>query len=173
MASFNPSNASITIFTYKEGLLSKVAHDLQIAVCDFSIDASSESISARIDARSLRVEHCMRQGTPAPGVLSASDKKKIEANIVKDVLHTRRFPVITFSADEIVERGEALTIKGSLSLHGTQRNLNITARRQGGRFIAEFWIHQQDFGITPYKALMGAIKLKSDLKVVVSTPVDL
>ena len=173
MATFTPSNASITIFTYKEGLLSKVAHDLQIKVTSFTVNATHDTIRASADTRSLRVEHCMKQGTPDPKALSAGDKRKIESNIVKDVLKTRRFPTVTLNSGEIKDHGDRLEIRGELNLHGQRRTVNITAKRNGERYVAEFWIHQPDYGIAPYKALMGAIKLKPNLKVVVSTPADL
>ena len=173
MATFNASDATVTVYTFKDGLLSKVAHDLQVSATSFSINADTQNISAQLDPRSFRVDHCMKQGKPAHGTLSAGDKKKIEGNIVKDVLNSRRFPQITFVSTEVTKDGDNFSIKGELSLHGKKRSLNISARRQGDRLCAEFWIHQPDFGIRSFKALMGAIKVKPDVKIVVSTPADL
>ncbi|NBS71148.1 hypothetical protein EBT31_19910, partial [bacterium] len=65
-------NAECLVFTYKEGLLSAVAHDLKIKVTDFEIviDEASDSISGTFNATSLRVINAMSNGADTPGTPS-------------------------------------------------------------------------------------------------------
>jgi hypothetical protein len=83
------STADCMLFTQKEGLLSRVAHDLKIRVTSFSLAWDGASLETRFDPRSLRVVEAMANGRENPGALSDGDKKKIEKSIVADVLHAQ------------------------------------------------------------------------------------
>ena len=63
---FEPPAAQCLIYTFKEGLLSVIAHDLEIRVTRWSvdIDAGPTPLSARFDATSLRVTTAMAGGRP-------------------------------------------------------------------------------------------------------------
>lgn len=172
MPRFNASNAECFIFTYKEGLLSAVAHDLRIWVSNFEVelDEETDAIRGRFDASSLRVVNAMSNGADTPGVPSESDKKKIEATIIGEVLHSARFPNITFESEAYRQKGDGYQVKGMLSLHGTQKSVVIDVSDRGDRYVAEAVLHQPDFGIKPYSAMMGTLKIKADLKIQVSVP---
>src|SRR5688572_22210663 len=66
---YNASNAECLVFTYKDGLLSAVAHDLKIRVTDFSltVDEAQDEVSGTFNAGSLRVVNAMSSGTDTPG----------------------------------------------------------------------------------------------------------
>jgi hypothetical protein len=173
VAHFDASTAECLVCTYKEGLLAPVAHDLKIRVSRFVIDADEQTrrITARFDAGSLRVVCAMRGDAEMPGVLSRENKREIEATIVRDVLHAEQYPEIGFTSSETQRKGEGYLLKGTLDLHGRQRQLSIPVREQLGRYIAESRIHQPTFGIQPYRALMGALRVGADVTVRVSVPV--
>jgi hypothetical protein len=98
MVKFDPSNAECLVFVYKQGLLSMLAHDLRLQVTDFclDVDEASRTLTARARASSLRVDCAMRDGAEAEKPLSAGDLKTIESVIVKDVLHSDKYPEIRF-----------------------------------------------------------------------------
>lgn len=171
---FEPPAAECTIYTFKEGLLSAIAHDLQIRVTRFSVDVERNEgarspVSARFDARSLRVVSAMANGRPH-GALSEADKRTIERNIVEDVLDARRFPEIRFEARGVSGSGEVRSLGGTLFLHGREKAVSFEARLDGASWRAEVPIHQPDFGIRPYSAMLGTLKIRPDLVVRIALP---
>ncbi|APR84250.1 Hypothetical protein A7982_09599 [Minicystis rosea] len=169
---FDSSSAECLVLTFKEGLLSAVAHDLQIRVARFDIDIDDDraGLRARFDAGSLEVVGAVVDGVVHEGTLSAADKRKIEHNIADDVLHVGKHPEIRFSSNDLAPEGDGYRIRGDLALHGHTRAIAFVARREGDRFIAEVGLHQPDFGIKPYSAMLGTLKIKPDLLVRCSVP---
>ena len=171
---FHQDNADVLVFTFKEGLLSAVAHDLQIRVTRFAIhiDEETRAIEATFDPRSLRVMTAMRDGSAAHGALSDSDRSKIQENIVDDVLHPTKFSEIRFASTSVEEdeQGTGYRVRGRLTLHGQTREVAFTSRSDGEGQVAEVTIHQPDFGIKPYSAMLGTLKIKADVIVRVALP---
>jgi energy-converting hydrogenase A subunit M len=169
---FDAATAECTVLTYKEGLLSAVAHDLEIAVTRFDVDVEDggKALSARFDASSLRVLHAMADGKPREGALSDADKRKIENSIVADVLDAGKHPEIRFVAADVTPEGEGFRVRGELTLHGRTRAIAFVARRLGDRLVAEVQLHQPDFGIRPYSAMLGTLKVKPDVTVRCTLP---
>lgn len=172
MPRFTQGDAECRVFTFKEGLLSAIAHDLEIAVERFSIDVDEgrTKIDGTWDATSLRVLHAQKDGAPSPGSLSDRDKQKIESNIASDVLETSRWREIRFTSSAIEQLGEAFVVRGTLELHGRSRAIEARVTREGGRWITEVTLHQPDFGITPYSAMMGTLRIKPEVRVRVAVP---
>lgn len=164
MPKFDPHNADCRVFTFKEGALSALAHDLEIGVGRFTIDIADDlAIDATFDARSLTVLHAIKDGQPHD--VADGDKRKIEKNLADDVLDARRYPEIRFQAGAATPAGDGFTIAGTLSLHGKTRPLEIRTRLVNGKQVAEVTLHQPDFGIKPFSAMLGTLKIKPDVKV--------
>ncbi|MDH3599945.1 MAG: YceI family protein [Candidatus Tectomicrobia bacterium] len=174
MLHYDPSLAECFIFTYKEGMLSAIAHDLKIGVTAFTIqiDEKEPAIQATIDASSLRVLNAMKSGSESPDKLSNANKREIEGNIVKDVLHTKRYPEITFVSSSVIKQKDRYVVKGALTLHGRKRSITFAARREEDRIIAEVMLDQPAFGIKPYTAMLGTLRVKPDILIQVSLPID-
>lgn len=172
MARYDSSSAECAVLTFKEGLLSAIAHDLFIHVTKFEIDVDdrTHAIDARFDPRSLRVVHAMEHGTPRPSTLSDSDKHKIEQNIVNDVLDARTHAEARFTSSEVVPEGDGFRARGTLALHGQRRPLDVAIQRKGDDLVAEVRLHQPDFGIKPYSAMLGTLKIKPDVVVRCTVP---
>lgn len=163
MPTYGPHDAEVLVFTFKQGLLSAVAHDLKLRASSFEIDVDEEHrrVRATFDPASLRVVTAMRDGKENPSALSARDREAIEANIRDAVLHPSRFDEVRFESTAIT--GEA--IAGELTLHGVTRTLSGRWRQTPEGRVAEFELHQPDFGVAPFKALMGTLKLQPSVKV--------
>ncbi len=170
MPSYDASQAQVHVFTFKDGLLSKIAHDLKIKVEKLSAEVNEGSLKVTVDATSLRVVCARRDGQDSPGTLSSSDKSKIEGNIQKDVLHTRRHANIRFESSEVTIDGDRATVAGTLTLHGTSQPLSVQATKSGDTWSAEFAIDQPRFGIKPYSAMMGTLKIQPVVRVRVEVP---
>lgn len=173
MAKHDASTAECLVFTFKEGLLSKIAHDLKIQVTRFtvSIDDASQAITAELDARSLRVLSAVKEGRDDTHALSDSDKNKIASQIVEDVLHAGAHPVVRFASTSVTPRQDGgYDITGNLTLHGVTKPVSTRTRLENGRQVAELVIHQPDYGIKPFKAMMGTLKVQADVRVRCSIP---
>src|SRR5262245_61460253 len=112
---YNPTSAECLVLTYKDGLLSAVAHNLKIRVTKFSIDVDTgaRTVEGRFDARSLRVVNAMEGGKDAPSQLSDDNKREIERNIVNDVLDARTYPEIRFVSTAVEDAGSGFRVKGT------------------------------------------------------------
>jgi polyisoprenoid-binding protein YceI len=149
--------AEVLVYSFKDGLLSAVAHDLKIRVERHELDVEETAVKASFDASSLRVVTPRRDGVDNPGLLPAMMYGEIEKNIRHDVLRSDKFPRITFESSE-VSAGE---VKGRLTLCGVTRE--IRCARQGER--VEVRLDQRDFGIKPYAAMLGTLKVKPEVVV--------
>jgi polyisoprenoid-binding protein YceI len=160
----------ILVFTFKDGLLARLAHDLQIRCDRFEISREGNAITGRFTLSSLRVDGAVERGRVADGVLSASDRKKIEATMHDDVLDVARFGEATFRGTLAHGAGQSrATITGTLALHGREVELaNVGAELRGGRWITEITLVPSRWGIAPYRALAGALKLQDRVIVRVS-----
>jgi polyisoprenoid-binding protein YceI len=77
---------------------------------------------------------------------------EVEKNAAKDVLDVKRYPAITFVSTKVSDS----ELVGQLTLHGTTRE--VRGRRSGD--TAEFSLDQRDFGIKPFSAMLGSLKVK-------------
>lgn len=155
------ADAEIIVLTFKEGLLSRVAHDLKLRAERVTVVATGGTVEVTVDARSLRVVCAMADGRESHGTLSAADMRKIEHNLVEDVLAAARYPTITFRSDPL----RPGVVSGALTLHGVTRRVTAPAHRAADLWTARFDLHQPDFGIRPYSAMMGALRVRPDVQV--------
>lgn len=172
MPKFDAKSAEVLLFSYKDGLLAKVAHDLKMRVDEFSIDVADDlsSVKATFQANRVSVVNAMKDGRDDHGTLGDGDKKKILANLSDDVLDSRRYPTITFESTSVREQGQTRVVTGNLTLHGQTRTVSATVREDGSSWTTDVTLQQPDFGIKPYKALGGALKVKPEVRVTVRVP---
>ncbi len=174
MAIYNASNTELNVYAFKAGLLSKIAHDLKLKFEHFQIDFDQDnfSIEASVDPASIAVVCCMKKGVEARGALSAADKKKILEYTYKDVLHSKRHTSISFRSSSVDKAGKGYTVQGTLSLHGVGRHIAARVTRAGDKLTTRFDINQPDYGIKPFSAMLGALKIKPVVTVEITVPVS-
>ncbi len=171
MKRFDRSSARCQIFTYKEGLLSPLAHDLRIDVGTFAVELGDDNmISAVFDADSLRVDSAVVEGALRPDLLSEADREEIDGSILKDVLHAETYRQISFSSLSVKKEDSTHLVTGILSLHGTRKEITFAVRLEGGYYVADACLHVPDFGIKPFSALFGAVRIKPDILIRVMLP---
>jgi hypothetical protein len=163
MPHFDQTNAQCLIFTEKEGLLSAVAHDLKIAVTRFEIDVDAgNNVNAFFEAGSVRVVCAMAHGNEEPGRLSESDRRTIDDAIATEILQARRHPHIHFTGS-VVTSGNLYRVNGTLNVRGSSRPMELVAGVAGSRIVTEHRLNQPDFGIRPYRAMLGTLRVKPDV----------
>lgn len=173
MPQYDEKTAECQVFTFKDGLLSKIAHDLDIAVTRFKVDVdpTGPSIRADFDASSLRVRHAVKDGVPDAKALSDSDKEKIASQIQSDVLEVSKHERILFVSKQVSRRPDgSYSITGDLTLHGTTRSITTETLLLGNKQVAEVVLNQPDYGVVPFKAMLGTLKVKPQLRVRLSIP---
>ncbi len=175
MQRVDQSTAVCQIFTCKEGMLSGLAHDLHINVTSFDIDlgGTDHFISARFDARSLRVDCAMVNGRERPDILSLREKDDINNNIIREVLHTDLYPEILLLSSSVKKQEEDYFVTGQLVLHGQTREISFVVRKENEKqYVSDVSLHLPDFGIKPYSALFGAIRIKPDILIHIVIPAE-
>ncbi|MCY1058620.1 YceI family protein [Nannocystis sp. SCPEA4] len=164
-----PQPAQIKVFTFKDGLLARLAHDLRLSLGRFEIRREGTALSGRFWPDTLRVDGVVgKDGRVDVDGLSAGDKAKIQRNITDEILLTARHPEVTFAG--------ALTpgglLDGRLNMLGKTAPVRAPVRVEGDRLRAEFTLVPSQWGIAPYKALAGAIKLQDRIVVSLDLPAD-
>lgn len=167
------SSGKLFVYTFKEGFLSAVAHDLLIEVADFKVNLNvpsgsvdSASVDAEIQANSLKVICAMKDGQRHYDTLKEKDKADIEEATFKDVLHPGKYPAINFRSTGIKQKEGICHVKGELTLHGVTRPVEFDVQTTTGKDLkGKIALSQKDFGIKPYKALLGTLKVKNEVEV--------
>jgi polyisoprenoid-binding protein YceI len=159
-----PDNASLQVKTYREGMAAKVGHDLVIDVTrwDATVDLADSTVELNADARSLQVREGLRGLKP----LTDKDRSEIGKNIDDKVLHGQPI-AFRSTAVRLADAAGPLVVEGELTMAGTTRP--ITAQidvGEDGRVIGTIPLTQSEWGIKPYRGLMGALKVRDELEIV-------
>lgn len=155
---------TIRVFTFKEGVLSAVAHDLRIELSRFDIQLEGEAVSAHFDLKSLVVEGPMQHGVLQADQYDSSKRADVAKAMHGEVLHTDKYPEAHFSG-RALPSATGFQVSGKLDLAGRSEPLSFDVEGQQGKFRAQFELQPSRWGIAQYKALLGAIKLKDVLKI--------
>ena len=159
---------TIHVFTYKDGLLARLAHDLRLSLRRFEVVKSGATITGRFWPGSLVVDGVVeRSGQVDTRALSEADPRKILGNIADEVLLLARFPEAVFTGT-VVAGG--VGIEGSLTMVGQTAAVNVSIEAVDGRLRANLTLVPSRWGIAPYRALAGAIKLQDRVLVKIDFP---
>ena len=162
---FGPENGSLWVKTERGGAAAVAGHDLVIEVtaweATFEIgpDLARSSVTGRVDSTSLRV----REGFGGMQPLDDADKENIRETIDAEVLMATE---IEFRSTSVSSSGEGLSVEGELTLMGNVHALAFElAVDDGGRLSSTFVLKQSDWGMQPYSALFGALKVADDVEI--------
>jgi polyisoprenoid-binding protein YceI len=159
-----PDNATLRVKTGRHGAAAKAGHDLVIevkaweATLDVADDASASSLALSADPTSLHVV----KGEGGLQALGDDDKADIRKTIDKDVLKKKS---IAFTSSSVADADGGLAVKGDLELGGKTKPIEFVVTGDGGAVAASATIKQSDWGIKPYSALFGALKVNDEVTV--------
>lgn len=172
MAIYTSQNATCVVRTYKEGLLSSVAHDLKLRVGNFQIEVNDPQnlVEAVFHSDSIEVVCAMRGATENPTALSGKDRAEIQMNLQREVLRVERHPQIRFRSTTITRREGEADVLGDLTLVGVTKRLRMNARLVDGTWTLKTTLRQSDFGITPFRAMLGTLRIKDDVEIELGVP---
>ena len=172
MPRFDASSAECLVTVLREGVLSPLGYDLVLKVTDLDaeVDLSSGTVSARFSAASLRVAGALRKGVLDPTKPDDKDRAKIEAAVAHEILDADRFPNIRFVGHSVVPEEHGFCIDGTLHLCGRARPMTFHTVADGENQVARVDVHQPHFGIKPYRAFLGALRIQPGLLVTMRLP---
>jgi polyisoprenoid-binding protein YceI len=160
-----PEDGSLVVKTYREGLAAKAGHDLVIDVTrwEATFDSAAGTLELTADPRSLEVREGLRGVKP----LTDRDRVEIRKNIDDKVLGAQPIEFRS-SAVQLPDGPGTLTVEGELSMAGSTRPVTAQLDLGGdGRVTGTIALTQSAWGIKPYRGLMGALKVRDDVEIVV------
>lgn len=167
-STLGPRSGTLLIKTARTGLGAKAGHDLTIEVTNWrgsavvdAADPAACSVSVEADTDSLEV----REGTGGVKPLTDSDRADIVATLRTKILQADRYPHITFRSTEVTGAPESFRIVGDLTICGTAHPVTVSGRLMGDRARGSATVTQSRWGIRPYTAFFGALKLRDDVEV--------
>ena len=172
MPRFDEHSAQCHVLTFRDGALSALGHDLKLAVSRFVITTSQDAtrIEGTFDARSIGVVAALRGKAEDRGALTEDDRRSIDAVVATDVLRVDQHPEIVFRSIEVSHLDSGVHVDGEVTLLGRRKRVGFVVQRAGDFLWAEVVLYQPDFGITPYSALLGTLKIKPHVTVRVLLP---
>ncbi len=169
--SIDTNSGNLYVYTFKEGLLSKLAHDLLIDITDFKVNLevpeagfASGSLELEIQANSLKVICALKDGERTDA-LKEKDIADIEKDMGGKVLHPDKYPTVNFCSKAIQEKDGRYKINGDLSLHGATKSIDFEIDTNGEYLKGMISLLQKDYGIKPFKAMMGTLKIKNEINI--------
>jgi polyisoprenoid-binding protein YceI len=175
-----PDCGRISLRTFRDGLVAQAGHDLSIDVTrwsgdlDIADDLTPRSLTVTADLHSLVVKN----GTGGVKPLTDRDKREIVVTAGK-VLSADRYPSVAFTATGFRPAGDSAAgpqaggvVSGTLTLAGRTGPLELQVSSSGPWvYQATTSVRQTDFGIKPYTAFLGSLKVRD--AVTVEVTVDL
>jgi polyisoprenoid-binding protein YceI len=163
-----PDDATLTVKTERKGAAAKAGHDLVIdvtswsATLDVGAEPSATALSLTADSRSLRV----RAGTGGMTSLGDEEKAAIAQTIDDEILEGAPIEFRSSGVEAGVDGG--LRVTGDLAIGDARHPVAFDLAVDGdGRLTGGARLLQTDWGIKPYSALFGALKVADEVEVVV------
>jgi hypothetical protein len=166
---FGPDNARLTIRTGRTGAASKAGHDLLIEVGSWEATLDLEAqpaLTLSADSRSGRV----LEGTGGVKALDDDDRANIVKTIDKEVL---KGCSIEYRSSQVDRRSDgSLSVTGELELGGRRGPAAFELAVDNGQLTGEATVKQTAFGIKPYSALFGTLKVADEVRIGIQAKLD-
>lgn len=159
-----PATGNLLVHTGRAGVAGALGHDLTLVVGTWSATVvvgatpAESAVTATADLGSLSV----RDGRGGAKPLTDGDRREILRNAVKAL---GRQAKADFHSSSVEGEWGSGRVVGVLTLHGHSEPIELTVvETQPGAYRAESTIRQTDFGIKPFSAMLGALRLADDVR---------
>jgi len=155
-----PDNGTLTVRTGKAGAASKAGHNLRMEVGSWTatLDLEARSLELSADSRSFRVI----DGSGGVMPLGDEEKAAIPQTIDDEVL---KGTPIEFRSTAMTVNGSHVEVEGELELSGERRPLSFALDLDGGHIKGVARIKQTEWGMKPYSALFGTLKVADEVQI--------
>jgi polyisoprenoid-binding protein YceI len=163
-----PADGTLSVRTQRTGAAAKAGHNLLFhvtaweATLQVAEDIADTRLEVSVDGSSLRVI----EGTGGMQSLGDDDKANIEQTLDDEVLKRQ---TVTFRSTGVQPGANGgFKVQGDLTLSGATRPLafDVVATRDG-KLSAVAVVKQTDWGMKPYSALFGALKVVDEVEVAI------
>lgn len=162
-----PESGELLVKTGRTGMGRRAGHDLVIEVTRWRGEVTvagdtpeDSSVSVEVDVDSLEV----REGLGGVKPLTDKDRADIK-NTLRDILDSGTHPKIRFSSTRVTRSADSATVEGGLTIRGETESVTVDAQITDDRVRASATLKQSRWGIKPYSAFLGALKLADDVGV--------
>jgi polyisoprenoid-binding protein YceI len=163
------SNGQLLVNTGVAGRAARMGHRLTIAMNAWRASVEwdgDEPTEVKLDVDVNSLEVLRGEGGVTP--LTGPEKSLAGGNALKS-LDAKRFPTISFRADEIAAAADGYRLTGSLEIHGTSRpqtvDLKVEDLGDSWRMSTDARVLQSDFGVKPYSLFMGSMKVADEVTI--------
>lgn len=161
----------VQVFRNPDTVASGISHDHVILATDWTGtvlwtvgEPKACAVEIHVPTRGLRVDLPeLRTKVGYDVMLTDNQRSQVaEHMLARGQLDASAFPEVSFRSTACAADGERVQVTGDLSLHGVTRSVSLpmTIRADGSAFSAlgTLKFSGSTFGITPYQALLGALK---------------
>lgn len=149
----------IHIYTFKDGLLARLAHDLRLHVEAPRVERDGDAVAVSFHADQLRVDGTMtKHGDLDTEELTDANKADILSNVTGEILKD----ALTI---EFKGHMKGTRLVGDLCLGGQTHPIVVDLQTGPEGLSGVLDLVPSAWGIPPYKTMGGAIKLKDHLRV--------
>jgi hypothetical protein len=163
-----PGEGTLRVYTYREGVAALVGHDLVIDVTDWQAQAvvADDGTLASIDLGASPASLVVLEGRNGVRPLTDGDRLEIRRLINDKVLAGRP---IGFRSSAVAAAGEgAVEVHGDLTLGPATRPAVFSlTTAAGGRVQCHAVVRQTDWGIKPYRGLLGALRVRDEVEIAI------
>jgi polyisoprenoid-binding protein YceI len=149
----------ITIHVGKAGLFSGFGHTHTVVapVQRAEIDPAKMSATIVVLTKDMRV---------VDKDISEKDRAQIQGDMLgPKVLDAQQFPEIVFRSSKVEAAGpQQYRVSGTLELHGIRKELSFNVAGGPEHYTGTTRLKQTDFGIQPFSAGGGTVKVKNELE---------
>jgi polyisoprenoid-binding protein YceI len=167
-----PDTATLQVRTSREGAYAGAGHDLVMDVKGWQgslvVDGENVALELTVDPRSLLV----RWGMNGVTQLTDKDRASISGTIDDKVL---RAAPISFRSRSATPYGNSMMMSGDLTIGRSTRTMKFELRSNadGTRVDAIARVTQSEFGVKPYSAMLGALKVCDVVEIVATAKLPL
>ena len=161
-----PESGELLVKTGRAGMGRRAGHDLVIEATRWQGDVTATAepdgfvVSVVVDVDSLEV----REGLGGVKPLTDKDRADIRKNL-RDVLDSKTHPQIAFSSTSVTRSAASVTVEGNLTIRGETQPVSLRCQLTGDRVRGSATVEQTRWGVRPYSAFLGALKLADEVGV--------
>jgi YceI-like domain len=168
-----PDTATLSVRTKKAGAASMAGHNLLIEVTDWSatLELGADPVDSKIELRAESGSMVVLEGTGGAMALEDEHKASIRQTIDDEIL--KRTPIV-FRSTAIEPSGDGgrYSVSGELELAGRREPVSFElTMSDDGTLTGSAVVQQTRWGIKPYAALFGTLKVVDEVTVEIAAKV--
>ena len=164
----SPSGSHVRVRTFAEGMLARLAHDLELEwpVAEGHADLASGEASVRIDADAVTVLGAKKGRHVDLGALSVSDREEIKRRLLGSIGADRGNGVIVANIKIASGRSKVAKVEIALACGRATTDADVEMSEHDGttRVTGSLTLSLRALGVPEIKGPLGAFRLKDRIE---------